>query len=181
MKPETTTLTTHFIVARGPEVQKVRSLPELCGLRVSVWRTLHQRLPCCASVASGSDTRSPTVGTHPLFVACGEAHLSGECSNSKQQLKSCSCGCNHAGNYRGCSRWKEAKAALAKRGQTKRRQANFGTCRPGAPKSARPGPSVEQESLGPGWNHVVQEGRVVKVTVPTPPEHSPRSFTEPPE
>jgi len=47
-------------------------------------------------------------------VACGEAHLSGECSTSQQQLKCCNCGGNHTANYQCSVKWKEAKGALAK-------------------------------------------------------------------
>jgi hypothetical protein len=41
---------------------------------------------------------------------------------------------------------------------------------------ARAGPSTEQESLGPGWNHV-HWSRVVKATIPTPAEPSLESVT----
>jgi hypothetical protein len=37
------------------------------------------------------------------------------CSTSKEQLKCCGCGGNHTANYRVCGKWKEAKAALARR------------------------------------------------------------------
>jgi hypothetical protein len=66
-------------------------------------------------------------------------------------------------------------------GQPELRQANGASGRPAAPKPASAGPQAEQESLGPGWNHVVQGGRVVKTTVPTPPEPSPRPVTEAPD
>jgi hypothetical protein len=34
------------------------------------------------------------------------------------------------------------------------------------PKGKRAEPSAEQDSLGPGWNHVVSGGRVVKAATP---------------
>jgi hypothetical protein len=57
-------------------------------------------------------TLRPYPGVPRLRVACGEVHLSGECSISQQQLKCCSCGGNHTANYQGSVKWKEAKAAL---------------------------------------------------------------------
>ena len=59
--------TPHFIVsvARGPEVSKMRSLTELCGLRVSVERYVALTAHCNASAASASATRSVTADTLP--------------------------------------------------------------------------------------------------------------------
>jgi hypothetical protein len=109
-------LTPYFIVsvARGPEVQKVRSLPELCGLRVSVESYVATKRPfqCKRCQCFGNTQRN--CGYAPRCVACGEAHLSGERLTPEQQLKCCSYGGNHTANYRGYSKWKEAKAALAK-------------------------------------------------------------------
>jgi hypothetical protein len=68
-----------------------------------------------------------------------------------------------------------------RRGQPEHRQASGATGRPAAPKPARAGPSAEQESLGPGWKHVVQGGRVVKATIPIPPKPSPKSATAAPD
>ena len=58
--------TPHFIVsvARGPEVSKVRSLTELCGLRVSVESYLPPKVRCNASTASALAIRSATADTH---------------------------------------------------------------------------------------------------------------------
>jgi hypothetical protein len=119
-------------------------------------------------------------GYSPRCVACGDPHLSGECSTPKQQLKYCSCGVNYTANYWGSLKWKEAKAALVRRGQPERRQASGATGRPAAPNPTRARPSAERESLGPGWNHVVQGDRVVKATKPTHPEPSPKSATAAP-
>ena len=53
----------HFIVsaALGPEVSKVRSITELCGLRVSVETYVDPKAQCNASAASASETRSITA------------------------------------------------------------------------------------------------------------------------
>jgi hypothetical protein len=96
----------------------------------------------------------------------------------KQQLKCCSCGGNHTANYRGCSTWKEVKAALAKQVPNQRTRASGAAVQPAANRGVTPQPSAEQENLGSGWNHVVRGGRVVKATLPTLPEPAPRSIIE---
>jgi hypothetical protein len=40
------------------------------------------------------------------------------------------------------------------------------------PKEKRAEPSAEQQSLGPGWNHVVRKGRVVKAASPSSHKHA---------
>jgi len=50
-------------VARGSEVSRVRSITELCDLRVSVESYWLQRALCNASAASASDTRSEPAVT----------------------------------------------------------------------------------------------------------------------
>ena len=89
----------------------------------------------------------------------------------------CGCGGNHTANYRGCVKWKEAKAALAKEAPERSRK-RVATDQHAAPKAQRPGPSAEQKNLGEGWNHVDQGGRVVEGTTnppnnpnPNPPPH----------
>jgi hypothetical protein len=104
-------------------------------------------------------------------VACGDTHPFGKCVTPKQQLKCCSCGGNHTANYRGCSKWKETKAAAAKRAQFERGRRNGVSTRMHATKSAPSMPTSEQEAFGSGWNHVVQGGRIVKAhatSSPTP-------------
>jgi hypothetical protein len=112
-------LTPHFIVsvARGPDVAKVRSLTDLCGLRVKVdtYNATKGPLQCKRCQRFGHTQRN--CGYAPMCVACCDEHPSGKCVTSKQQLKCCSCGGNHPANYRGCSKWKKAKAAAAKRAQ----------------------------------------------------------------
>jgi hypothetical protein len=93
-------LTPHFVVslARGPGVQKVRSLSELCGLRMSVETNVAPTGPVqCKQCQRFGDTQR-NCGYSPRCLACGNTHLSGECSTPKQQLKCCSCGGNHTAN-----------------------------------------------------------------------------------
>jgi hypothetical protein len=142
-------------------VAKVRSLTELCGLRVSVEAYIAPKGPlqCKRCQRFGHTQRYCSYA--PRCVACCEAHPSGECGSSKQQLQCCCCRGNHTANYRGCVKWKEAKAALAKRTPLGNKEGR-------APSTAAPKLAEEQEILGPGWTHVVCGGRVVKVT-PTEP------------
>jgi len=58
--------TPHFIVsvAHGPEVSKVRSLTELCGLRMLVKSYLAPNVRCNASASSASATHSATEDMH---------------------------------------------------------------------------------------------------------------------
>jgi hypothetical protein len=92
------TLTPHFIVsvARGAEAQKVRALNELCGSRVSVESYVAPKAPlqCKRCLRFGHTQRN--CGYPPRRVACGEAHLSGECSTPTHQLKCCRCGGKHS-------------------------------------------------------------------------------------
>jgi len=84
----------HFIVpvARGPEVSKVRSLTELCGLRVSVESYLAPKGPlqCKRCQRLGHTLRN--CGYAPRCVACGGSHLSGGCSTPRDQPVCCGCG-----------------------------------------------------------------------------------------
>jgi hypothetical protein len=161
--------TPHFVVsvARGPDVQKVRSLSELCGLRISLETYVAPKAPpqCKRCKRFGHTQRN--CGYTPRCVACGEPHPSGECSTPKQQLKCCSCGGNHTANYRGCAKWKEAKAALTKRTPAPCVHMNGATGRSASAQETRAEPSAEQKSLGPESCHVVRGGRVVKPPHPT--------------
>jgi hypothetical protein len=110
-----------------------------------------------------------------------ETHLSRECSTPKQQLKCCNCGGNQTANYQGCSKWKEGKAALARQVPNQRIRTSGAAVQSAAYRVITPQTSAEQESLGCGWNHVVRGVRVVKGTLPTPPEPAPMSVTEIPQ
>jgi hypothetical protein len=175
---KTRPLTPHFIVsiARGPEVAKVRSLTELCGLRISVETYAAPKGPLQCKRCQRFGHTQRFYGYAPRCVACVEAHLSGECSTSQQQHKCYSCGGNHMASYRGCAKWKEAKAALAQKTPIAHKK----VC--GAPtRTTKPvEPSAEQQSLGSSWNHVVRGGRVVKGANPPSPKPAPVTVTETP-
>jgi hypothetical protein len=70
--------TSHFVlsVARGPEVQKVRSLTELCGLRVSVETYVAPKAPLQCKRCQRFDHTQRNCGYTPRCVACGEPHPS---------------------------------------------------------------------------------------------------------
>ena len=105
----------HFIVsvARGPEESKVRSLTEICGMRVSEsYLAPKGPLQCKRCQRFGHTQLNP--GYEPRCGTCGGSHLSGGCSTPREQPVCCACGRNHTANYRGCENWKETKAALAK-------------------------------------------------------------------
>jgi hypothetical protein len=81
-------LTPHFIVsvARGPDMARLRSFTEYCALRVSVETFVAPKghLQCKRCQRFGHTQHY--CGYAPQCVACGDAHLSGECCTSKQQL-----------------------------------------------------------------------------------------------
>jgi hypothetical protein len=86
-------LSPHFImsVARGPDVGKVRSLTDLCGLRVKVetYNVPKGPLQCKSCQRFGHTQRN--CGYAPRCLACGDEHPSGKCVTPKKQLKCCSC------------------------------------------------------------------------------------------
>jgi hypothetical protein len=96
-------LTPHFNVSvpRGPEVTKLRSLTEHCGLRISVETYAAPKGPVqCKRCQRLGHTRR-NCGYTPRCVACGEAHQSGGCSTPKEQLKCCGCEGNHTASWLG--------------------------------------------------------------------------------
>jgi len=140
----------------------VRSLTEICGMRVSEsYLAPKGPLQCKRCQRFGHTQLNP--GYEPRCGTCGGSHLSGGCSTPREQPVCCACGRNHTANYRGCENWKEAKAALAKQAPERSRK-SVATAQPAAPKAQQAGPSAEQKNLGEGWNHVVRGGRVVKAT-----------------
>jgi hypothetical protein len=147
--------TPHFIVsgARGSEVSRVRSITELCGLRVSVESNVAPKGPlqCRRCQRFGHTQRN--CGYAPRCVACGGSHLSGGCSTPRERPLCCGCRGDHTANYRGCAKWKEARTALAKQAPDRGRK-SAATAHPTAPKEQRAGPSAEQMDLGEGWSHV---------------------------
>jgi len=83
------------------------------GLRVSVESYEAAKGPMQCKRCSASDTQR-NGGYAPRCVACGGSHLSGGCSTPREQPQCGGCGGNHTASYRGCVKWKEARAALAK-------------------------------------------------------------------
>jgi hypothetical protein len=149
----------------GPDVAKVRSVTEISGLRVQVETCNAPKGPLQCKRCQRFGHTQRNCGYAPRCVACGDAHPSGMCVTPKQQLKCCNCGGNHIANYRGCSKWKEAKAAAAKRAQIERGRRDDVSTRVHAPKSAPSMPTPEQEALDSGWNHVVQGVVLSKLTL----------------
>jgi hypothetical protein len=133
-------LTPHFIVSvpRGPEVTKLRSLTELCGLRISVETYASPKGPVQCKRCQRLGHTQRNCGYTPRCVACGEAHQSGGCSTPKEQLKCLGCGGNHTANYRGCAKWKEANAALARQAPIKASHSGAAASPSAVTKTARP-------------------------------------------
>ena len=156
------------LVARGPEVLNVRSLTELCGLRVSVesYMTPKGPLQCECCQRFGHTQRNCEYA--PLCVVCGGSHFSGGCSTPREQPQCC--GGNHTVNYRRRVKWKEATAALVKQAPERGRK-SVSTGQPAAPKAQRAGLSTEQMDLGEGWNHVFRGGVSSRLQPLHPPTH----------
>ena len=72
-------LNTHFIVSveRGPEVSKVRSITELCGLRLLVEPFMAPKGPLNCKRCQGFGHTQRNCGYKPRSVACGGSHLYG--------------------------------------------------------------------------------------------------------
>jgi hypothetical protein len=88
--------TPHFIisVARGPEVSKVRSLTELCGLRVLVESYVAPKVHCNVSAVSALDTCSVTADTRSGAKCVGLPPLR-RMPYDREQAQCCSCVGNH--------------------------------------------------------------------------------------
>jgi hypothetical protein len=114
-------------------------------------RTTLQKGLCNANAASDLGTRNVNVATHlGVWLAEMRNHL----GRVSLKNKCWSCGGNHIADYHGYSKWKEAKAAAAKRAQGERgRKDGVSTLLP-ASKSAPTNLSSEQEKRAPRWNHV---------------------------
>jgi hypothetical protein len=142
-------------VARGSEVSKVRSLTELCGLRVSVESYVSPKGPlqCKRCQCFGHTQRNCRYAS--WCIACGCSHLTGGCPTSREQPQCCGCGENHTAKYCGCVKLKEAKTAIAKQAP-KRSRKSVAAGQPAAPKAQRASHSAEQVDLGEKWKHVVR-------------------------
>jgi hypothetical protein len=91
-------LTPHFIVlvARGPDLVKVRTFTDLYGLQVKVetYNAPKGQLKCNCCQRFGHTQSNCSYA--PRRAACGDAQPSEKCITPKQQFKCCSCG----GNWR---------------------------------------------------------------------------------
>jgi hypothetical protein len=137
----------------------------VCGFRLRA--TCRRRVRCSVGVASNSDTEK--LWAVSRCVACGRPHLSGGCPVPRGQPRYCSCGGDPTANYRGCPKWKEARASLVRRA-LERGRTGITPSKPAAPKARQVQPSAEQRGLGEGWSHVVQGGQVVKAVSSPPPK-----------
>lgn len=132
-------VTPHFIVplARGPKMQKLRALTELSALRVLVDTYVALKAPCNVSFVSASDTCSATESMHPLALSVVRLNFSGSAEPQSSSLNLQLLVKPHS--YRGCSKWKEANAALTKRTPIEHSRMSGATGRPFSLKEARAG------------------------------------------
>jgi hypothetical protein len=151
-------------MARGPEVSKVCSITQLCGLRVTVESYPAPKGTLQCKLCKRLDTRSATADTRPDASRVG-APTSPIMSCPRGQPLCCSCGGNSTANYRASLKWKEVKAAIAKRVPVLGSK-NTATSNTAALNAMQAGPSAVQLDLGEGWSHVVQGVRVVKANIP---------------
>ena len=128
----------------------MRTFTELCDLRVSVETFVALRAGSNANAASASAIRSAIADT-----LLGASRL-GTLTFLVTVLHLCG---NHTAKYRGCVKWKEAKAAIAKQAPAQGRW-RVATNQPSVPKAKQAGISAEQMDLGEGWSHVVCGARV---------------------
>ena len=135
-------------------MSKVHSFTELCGLRVSVESYVAPMSPLQCQRCQRFGHTQRNCGYAPRCVACGGSHLSGRCFTPREQPRCWGCGGKLTANYRGCVKWKKARAALAKQAPERARK-NAAT---GHPAAQQAGPSAEQTDLGEGWNHFVRGG-----------------------
>ena len=148
--------TPHFIVsvARGPEVSKVRSLTELCGLRVSVETYVAPKGPLQCKRCQRFGHTKRNCGYSPRCVACGGSHLSSGRSNR---------GNSFSVVFAGETTRRTTGAVLSGKKQrrrllSERARKSVATGHPAAQKGQWAGPSAEPMDLGEGWYHVIREG-----------------------
>ena len=86
--------TPQFIVSvtRDPELSKVQTLTELCGLRLSVETLVTAKSPVECKCFQSFGYTQRNCGHAPRCVACEGAHLSGDCPASPAQPLYCICG-----------------------------------------------------------------------------------------
>jgi len=112
------------------------------------------------------------------------SHLSGDCSTPQEQTHCCGYGGNQTANFRGCVKWKEAKAAISK--QTPdcgRRASPMPPCRSesqsGRPQCRGDGPGRGVESRSPWW--ACCQGHYPIIPIPNPLSQSVTDASEQPK
>jgi hypothetical protein len=136
----------------------MRTLTGLCGLRFTVESYVAPKGPLQCKHCQRFGHTQRNCGYAPRCVACGGSLLSGECPAPRGQPQCCSCGSDHTANYGDCVKWKEARAALAKRAPDQGQ--SITATGKSASKPRRTEPSAEQRDLGEGWSHVVRGGEL---------------------
>ena len=143
----------HFMasVVWGSEVSKVRSLTELCVLRVSVETYVASKGWLQCKICQHFRRMQRIYGFAPGCVACGGSHFSGGCSTPREQPKCCGCMRNDTAKYWGCIKRNEVKAALANQAPEHGRKSGA-TGYLDASKAQRARPFAEHMDLGERWN-----------------------------
>ena len=146
-------------------MSRVRSITELCGLRVSVgsYVALKDPMQCKRCQRFGHTQRNG--GYAPRCVACVGSHQSGGCSTPREQPQCCGFGGKHRANYRVCVKWNEGKASLAMQAP-QRGPRNAATGHPAAPKVQLAVPSSGQLALVEGRSHVARGGVLPRLPPP---------------
>ena len=118
--------------------ETVRKLRGIFGRRNATYQlTVKRMIKKYEETGSIMDSKLPvrhrTGRSLDSFAAVSESVAESHC---------CGCGGNHTANYRGCVKWKESKAALAKRAPEQGPKST-NTGQPVAPNAQRAGPSAE--------------------------------------
>jgi hypothetical protein len=160
-------------------VSKVRSLTELCGLRVSVETYVSPKGPLQCKRCQRFGHTQRNCGYAPRCVACGGSHLSGGCATPREQPQCCGCRGNHTVNYRGCIKWRgEGCSCKASARACPKECRHRPTCRSGSPAGRT---FCRADGIVRGVESRRRRGRVVKATTTPIPNPSPQPVTEAPE
>lgn len=163
-----------------PRLQSCAPSPSSGDCELRSRHTWHQKHRCNVSAANDLVIPSVSPGTLPGVWPVAKLTHPVAARPPKEQLKCFGCWENHTAKYRGCAKWKEARAALGKRSPAKALQSGSAAGHPAATNASRTAPSAEQQSLGSGWNHFVHGERVVKALLTPRPKPVPEPVKEPP-
>ena len=151
----------------------MRSVTKLCGLRVSVELYVTPKMPITMQALRALWTYAAQLRLSTPLRSLWRLPSIRWMLYPARTAKVLWLRVKPHGELPGLCEVEEARAALAKQApDCGHKSATAG--QPGAPKSQRAGPFVEQMDLGDGWNQS-SEGRVVKATTtpPTNPNMSP--------